>query len=291
VGMDSLECFTPAHEHGSTELRASNTPHEWSSEFFKFTYIFPGFVMDSSHIDGATAPIVDKPAALSFAMHEAASKRKCLPQQAHVSMDLHSDVWFTKQSPVSTGIGTLSWSSEPLDSEKSATDTEHEGPVALRSVSPTHISQGDNLVTVIGKGFDAHRHVRLCIAHFALQPVVISSAIAVCDVPYGVKGLVTVGCAKQSMGDAHVITSPPTRTPVLVTPTEGPEVGGTLVAFKGPIIADDSLASISHCRVGTIGPVTARWQSHDVLQCITPAHVPLSLHISLSTVHVPWFGA
>ena len=117
----------------------------------------------------------------------------------------------------------------------------------------------------------------------------VSSALALCEVPAGATGSASVSIAEAGAGKPM-----PHRTNasfvymrdaviIDVTPSYGPESGGTVVGVSGSTFAD----AIHHaCSFGAVGHIAAARQADSVIECASPAHSDGYTDVRAQNTHI-----
>jgi hypothetical protein len=114
-----------------------------------------------------------------------------------------------------------------------------------------------------------------------LDALIVSSAMAVCELPDHADGDVNVAIGRNiGTGNVGMVTFFRQTRVVEVVPSSGPEAGGTLVAVK----TLSERQSPSQCRFGTTGPVATRVSSAAAYQCTSPSHRAITSPLILSIV-------
>ena len=151
----------------------------------------------------------------------------------------------------------------------------------VRSIVPQYAESGlSQPFQILGKHFSAAMSVCLSDDGVMFGGTIISSAMLSCELRGHTDGDVSFGVGRhKGNGQAGVVTYF-TETPIKdISPSIGPEAGGTLVSiFALSARAPPPLL----CRFGTIGPVAARHKSAGAFQCLTPSIPPGTYQFSAS---------
>ena len=153
----------------------------------------------------------------------------------------------------------------------------------VRSIVPQYAESGfSQPFQILGKHFSTAMSVCLSNDGTVFDGTIISTAMLSCELRGLTEGDVSFGVGRhKGYGDAGVVTFF-TETPIKdISPSIGPEAGGTLVSiFALSARAPPPLL----CRFGTIWPVAARHKSVEELECISSARrlgsVPVALSVS-----------
>ena len=149
----------------------------------------------------------------------------------------------------------------------------------VRSIIPMHIESGmHHPVQVVGKDFSADRP--FCVVNDEVWgALIVSSAVAICELPDYAGGDVNLAIGRKSgSANSGLVTFFRHVRVIEITPSSGPEAGGTLVVIK----TDTERQSPLQCRFGSTGPVAARATSAAAYQCTSPSHIAIPVPVGLS---------
>jgi len=252
MSRNTIECVTPGHTAGEVRLSIELLGHSHSTSSAGFEYVETGTILG---VMPALVPVTGMVALelVGWALPRAASCRiggveapGCmLPAGGMGFTDVV--VEFAEPHP---GVHAMV--------------TYQARPQVNGLIPKTGYAAGGSIGHVYGAGF-IEESAACVFGGVQVGAMFVSSGLLLCESPGGDAGMVTVEATHSGseMTMAYITDMVVTR----VSPRSGPLEGGNVITVHG----DSFLGAVS-CKIGTIGPHTARDQSSTSLECITPSH-------------------
>ena len=258
VSRNTIECVTPGHAAGEVRLSIDLLGHSHSTSSAGFEYVEAGTILG---VMPALVPVTGMVALelVGWALPRAASCRigavkapGCMLPAGGMGF---TDVVVEFAEPLSGSHNVISYQARPQ----------------INGLLPsTGYAAGGSIAHIYGAGF-IEESAACEFGGVQVGAVLISSGLLLCESPSGDAGMVTVeasgGGGTIQSGSELTMTYITDTVVTRVSPRSGPLEGGNVITVHGDhFIGSGAVA----CKIGTIGPLTARDLSTTGLQCIAP---------------------
>eukprot|EP00740_Mantoniella_antarctica_P020439 CAMPEP_0198678912 /NCGR_PEP_ID=MMETSP1468-20131203/1773_1 /TAXON_ID=1461545 /ORGANISM="Mantoniella sp, Strain CCMP1436" /LENGTH=1139 /DNA_ID=CAMNT_0044416927 /DNA_START=597 /DNA_END=4016 /DNA_ORIENTATION=+ len=281
IDSHTMECISPAHDENVVAIGVTNGPSHPDRATVTFRYYATEILSSSSCMqrlglvgaelcDASRTSRVSSGRQMSNASHRALALFD-MPQMAQV---------LRSASVQDVGLVAAAVGGSRYDAQAEVMLQYITGPT-VQSIIPMHVDSGTHHpVNIFGKEFS--EATAFCLVGDKVLPaLILSSALAICELPDYAEGDVSVAVGRQlESSNVGVVTYFRQTRVVEVAPSSGPDTGGTLVVVK----TLSERQSPSQCRFGTTGPVAARMASTAAHQCTSPSRRACTIPLSLSIV-------
>ena len=281
IDSHTMECISPAHDENVVATGVTNGPSHPDRATVTFRYYATEILSSSSCMqrlglvgaelcDASRTSRVTSGRQMSNASHRALALFD-MPQMAQV---------LRSASVQDVGLVAAAVGGSRYDAQAEVMLQYITGPT-VQSIIPMHVDSGrHHPVNIFGKEFS--EATAFCLVGDKVLPaLILSSALAICELPDYAEGDVSVAVGRQlESSNVGVVTYFRQTRVVEVAPSSGPDTGGTLVVVK----TLSERQSPSQCRFGTTGPVAARMASTAAHQCTSPSRRACTIPLTLSIV-------
>lgn len=283
----TLECVSPTALPGTVFVEASNNARDFTSSRVPYRYDRAGAVRTVLPTQGPPAGGTMVTVTGTNFVHS--GRLVCMFDATIVGATFVSDSEVLCPAPAHiAGVVAVEVASNGVDFTTDGTLYTYAATPAVTSISPLWGSaMGGSMVAINGQGFvDGTTMCRFGDAEPQLPASFEGSNRIVCVAPPAPRlflGFVPVEITNNGQDFSRsgvAFQYQPQQVVTAVKPLSGPDTGGTVVSVFGVNFVASSVAA---CRFGAgTAPVSARWLSSSLLECVSPRSPPGSVALEVS---------